>query len=184
MSGARATATSTRARFQPVGDVVLIGEPVTVSPLTSTLTRETRDDVLDATRGQFLSQAFSFSPGWLGSDLPYLKYFGQYFHYFALQAPKRKPFTNEMLRPRLVFATGVRLGLAKGIGGEVPISERFFAGGSIELRGFAQNAVGPIGPDLSPPAAMPCSSSTTSCARRCSGWSTGSSSPTSATSSR
>jgi outer membrane protein assembly factor BamA/autotransporter translocation and assembly factor TamB len=135
--------------LEPVGGT-LIGEPLTVSPLTSTITRETRDDALDATRGAFLSQAFSFSPGWLGSDLPYMKYFGQYFRYFALQSPQRKPFTNEILRPRLVFASGVRVGLAKGIGGEVPMSERFFAGGSVTMRGFAQNAVGPIGPDLIP----------------------------------
>jgi outer membrane protein insertion porin family len=140
-----------RARtFQPVGDVIIMSDPLTVSPLTSTLTRETRDDALDATRGSFLSHAFAFSPGWLGSDLPYMKYFAQYFRYFPLRPPTRKPFTNEILRPRLVFATGVRLGLAKGIGGEVPISERFFAGGSVSMRGFAQNAVGPIGADLVP----------------------------------
>ena len=98
-----------------------------------------------------MSQAFSFSPGWLGSDLPYMKYFGQYFRYFALQPPKRKPFTNEILRPRLVFATGGRIGLAKSIGGGgLPSAERFFAGGSNTLRGFAQNSVGPIGLDLVP----------------------------------
>jgi outer membrane protein assembly factor BamA len=137
--------------LEPVGGV-LIGDPITVSPLTTTLTRETRDDSMDATRGSFASQAFAYSPGWLGSDLPYIKYFGQYFHYFPLQPPRRKPFTNEILRPRLVFATGVRLGLAQGIGGGdlVPRSERFFAGGSYSMRGFAQNAVGPIGPDLIP----------------------------------
>jgi outer membrane protein assembly factor BamA/autotransporter translocation and assembly factor TamB len=119
-----------------------------VSPLTSTLTRETRDDVLDATQGAFLSQAFSFSPHWLGADSSYIKYFGQYFRYFPLQAPRRKPFTNETIRPRLVYAAGVRLGLAYGLQGEdVPFSERFFAGGSTTLRGFAQNAVGPIGVD-------------------------------------
>jgi outer membrane protein assembly factor BamA/autotransporter translocation and assembly factor TamB len=137
--------------YQRAGDIVLIGEPLTVSPLTTTLTRETRDDALDATRGQFLSQAFSFSPGWLGSDEPYMKYFGQYYRYFALQPPKRKPFTNEILRPRLVFASGARIGLAKSIGGDmVPVSERFFSGGSNSLRGFAQNSVGPIGLDLVP----------------------------------
>jgi len=90
------------------------------------------------------------SPRWLGSDLAYMKYFGQYFHYFPLRPPQRKPLTNEYLRPRLVFATGVRVGLAKGIGGVVPMTERFFAGGSYSMRGFAQNAVGPIGPDLIP----------------------------------
>jgi outer membrane protein assembly complex protein YaeT len=119
-----------------------------VSPLTSTLTRETRDDVLDATQGSFLSQAFSFSPHWLGADSSYIKYFGQYFRYFPLQAPQRKPFTTETIRPRFVYAAGVRLGLAYGLTGEdVPFSERFFAGGSTTLRGFAQNAVGPIGVD-------------------------------------
>ena len=68
--------------------------------------------------------------------VPYLKYYGQYFHYFPLRAPQRKPFTNEILRPRLVFATGVRLGLAHGFGGSVPTSERFYAGGSTTLRGL------------------------------------------------
>ena len=172
--------------FQPVGDVVLIGEPLTVSPLTSTLTRETRDDALDATRGSFLSQAFSFSPGWLGSDLPYMKYFGQYFRYFALQPPKRKPFTNEILRPRLVFATGVRIGLAKSIGGErLPISERFFAGGSNSLRGFAQNCGRPDRPRPGSHRRQRDDRHQQRAARAAvQRASTGSSSPTSATSSR
>ena len=115
---------------------------IRVSPFTTTLLRETRDDVLDATQGSFFSQAFSISPLWPGAE-GYVKYFGQYFHYFPLQSPRHKPFTNEIIRPRLVFATGVRLGLASGLSGEaVPLSERFFAGGSTTLRGFAQNTIG------------------------------------------
>jgi outer membrane protein assembly complex protein YaeT len=124
-----------------------IDEAVTVSPVTSTLTRETRDVVLDASRGSFLSQSIAFSPSWLGSDQPYVKYFGQYFHYFPLEAQRQDPFTSVSIRPRLVFATGVRLGLAAGIGGDVPRTERFFAGGSATLRGFEQNTVGPITPE-------------------------------------
>ncbi len=122
-----------------------VTETVRVTPLSSTLTRETRDEVLDASKGTFLSQAFAYSPGWLGSDRPYLKYYGQYFHYFPLRREKTKPFTNEIIRPRLVFATGARIGLANGIGGDVPTSERFYAGGSTTMRGFEQNAVGPVG---------------------------------------
>jgi outer membrane protein assembly complex protein YaeT len=122
-----------------------VTETVRVTPLSSTLTRETRDEVLDASKGTFLSQAFAYSPSWLGSDRPYLKYYGQYFHYFPLLPEKPKPLTNEILRSRLVFATGVRVGLAHGLGGDVPTSERFYAGGSTTLRGFEQNAVGPIG---------------------------------------
>jgi outer membrane protein assembly factor BamA/autotransporter translocation and assembly factor TamB len=120
-----------------------------VSPLTTTLTRETRDEVLDATTGAFFSQAFSFSPQFLGSDVRYVKYFGQYFRYFPLRPPTRERFTNNILRPRLVYAVAVRVGLANGLGSGqvVPLSERFLAGGSTTLRGFSQNAVGPIGSD-------------------------------------
>jgi outer membrane protein assembly factor BamA len=91
--------------------------------------------------------AFSYAPAWLGSTDPFVKYFGQYFYYLPLRTPQRKPFTNEMLRPRLVFATGVRVGLAWGADAGLPLSERFFAGGSTTLRGFAQNGVGPIDAD-------------------------------------
>jgi outer membrane protein assembly complex protein YaeT len=120
-----------------------------VSPLTTTLTRETRDDVLDATTGAFFSQAFSFSPEFLGSDVRFIKYFGQYFRYFPLRPPTRERFTNNILRPRLVYAVAVRVGLANGLGSgqDVPLSERFLAGGSTTLRGFSQNSLGPIGSD-------------------------------------
>jgi outer membrane protein assembly complex protein YaeT len=117
---------------------------LTVSPLTTTITRETRDDVLDATRGSFASQAFAYSPSWLGSDEQYIKYFGQYFHYFPLQRQQRERFTNVILRPRFVYAVGVRLGLAKGVGELLPRSERFFAGGSSTIRGLAFNGAGPL----------------------------------------
>src|SRR4029434_809594 len=88
------------------GDLVL-DEQLTISPLTTTLTRETRDEVLDASRGIFLSQAFSYSPNWLGSDVAFIKYLGQYFHYSPLRPPTRRAFTNEIIRPRLVYATGI-----------------------------------------------------------------------------
>lgn len=120
-------------------------ERVKVSPMTSTFTRETRDDLLDARKGSFTSHSFAYAPRWLGTDAPYVKYFGQYFRYVPLQPEKRKPLTNEILKPRLVYAFGVRLGVARGLGSDVPASERFFAGGSTSLRGFEQNAVGPLG---------------------------------------
>ena len=132
--------------FDPRSEVGL-DERVIVSPLTSAITRETRDEVLDATTGSFLSQSLGYSPSWLGSDQPFLKYFGQYFKYVPLEAPRRKRFTNEILRPRFVYAAGLRIGFSRGLGGPVPRSERFFAGGSTSLRGFEQNAVGPLDAD-------------------------------------
>ena len=127
---------------QPGG---ILDETFTVAPLTMTLTRETRDEVLDATRGAFLAHAFEYSPSWLGAERAYVRYLGQYFHYFPLQRERRERFTNEIIRPRFVFATGVRVGLARGFGNQLPTSERFFAGGSTTLRGSEQNAIGPIG---------------------------------------
>jgi outer membrane protein insertion porin family len=137
-------------RARTFASVEGVDQIVTVSPLSSTFTREARDEVLDASRGSFTSHALSYSPSWLGADLPFLKYYGQYFRYFPLRPPQRRPFTTEIVRPRFVYAAGVRLGLARGIGGRVTASERFFAGGGTSLRGFAQNSVGPIGEDRVP----------------------------------
>lgn len=132
-----------RAHTLDQGADRVLDQRTTVAPFTSTLTRETRDDVLDASRGSFVSQAFSFAPRWLGADAAYLRYYGQAFTYVPLRPPTRERLTNEILRPRLVWASGVRLGLARGLGGGVPLGERFFGGGSNSVRGFAQNTLGP-----------------------------------------
>jgi outer membrane protein assembly complex protein YaeT len=139
-----------RARTRDPQPGGVLDELFTVAPLATTLSRETRDEILDATRGSFLSQAFEYSPSWLGAERAYVRYLGQYFHYIPLQPVRRERFTNELIRPRFVFATGARIGLARGLGNALPTSERFFAGGSTTLRGFAQNAVGPIGADQLP----------------------------------
>ncbi len=130
--------------FDP-GPDALFDIPLRIGSLTATLSRETRDEILDATRGAFQSHALQYSAAALGSELSFVKYFGQYFRYVPLQKPRVELFTNKVERPRLVYAGGVRVGLAKGLGGqEVPLSERFFAGGATTLRGFEQNTAGPV----------------------------------------
>jgi outer membrane protein assembly factor BamA len=136
--------------YDPSPDA-LFDIPIRIGSLTTALTRETRDEILDATRGSFISHALQYSPELLGSQLRFIKYFGQYFRYFPLEEPRVDLFTNKVERPRLVYATAIRVGLATGFGGqEVPLSERFFAGGSTTIRGFEQNTVGEIGPDRIP----------------------------------
>jgi outer membrane protein assembly complex protein YaeT len=113
------------------------------APLTATLTRDTRNDLLDASRGSFLSQAFEYAPSYLGSDLRYYKYFGQYFHYLPLSEPTEIPWAGGK-RSRLVLAGALRIGLAGGLDGQDLLrSDKFFAGGGTTLRGFGQNEVGP-----------------------------------------
>ena len=115
-----------------------------VAALNATLTLENRDDFLDATRGQFLSQSFEWGPELLGSQLRYIRYFGQYFHYVPLAEPMEIPWQKGRRRTRLVYAGGIRLGLARGLGGQVIIpSQRFFAGGGTTVRGFRQDGLGP-----------------------------------------
>ena len=117
---------------------------VSVAPLTSSLTFDTRDSLLDPTRGRFTSHGFEYAPSTLGSDVRFVKYFGQYFDYFPLIAAKRHPFETRPRKPRLLYAAGVRLGMAKGLGGQdVIVSERFFAGGGTTVRGFKQDELGP-----------------------------------------
>lgn len=133
-----------RSRTYDTGPDPFFDVPLRIASLTSALTRETRDDMLDATRGSFMSHAFQFSPASLGSELRFIKYFGQYFRYVPLEAPRIDLFTNRVRRPRLVYAGGVRVGLSAGLGNQsVPLSERFFAGGATTIRGFEQNSIGP-----------------------------------------
>jgi outer membrane protein assembly complex protein YaeT len=116
-----------------------------VAPLLATLSRTSRDDYLDPTRGSFTSHAVEFAPEALGSTFGYVRYFGQYFKYFPISKPQYVPFGGETKRPRLIYATGVRVGLMKGLTNyNIVPSERFFAGGGTTVRGFEQDKLGPV----------------------------------------
>ncbi len=117
-----------------------------VAPLTASFTRETRDDILDASRGSLFSHSVEWAPGQLGSQLHFLRYFGQYFKYIPLSRPSEIPWSGGVQKSRLVYAGAVRAGLGGGLGGQdlVP-SERFFSGGGTSIRGFRQDGIGPLG---------------------------------------
>ena len=115
-----------------------------IAPLTAGFSRDTRDELLDATKGSFTSHIVEWAPSHLGSQLQYAKYFGQYFYYRSLTKPSMVPWSGQM-KSRVVYAAGVRYGIAAGMQGQdlVP-SERFFGGGSNSVRGFAQDRLGPL----------------------------------------
>jgi outer membrane protein assembly complex protein YaeT len=116
---------------------------IPIGRLTGTLTRDTRNDFLDAIRGSFTSQALEFAPRLLGShpEGAFWRYYGQYFRYMPLISAA----DADNSRPRLVWAGGVRLGLAKGLEGQPVIpAERFYAGGGTTVRGFLQDCLGAI----------------------------------------
>jgi outer membrane protein assembly complex protein YaeT len=116
-----------------------------VAPLTFSLSRSTRDDFLDPTRGSFTSVAFEFGPKALGSSYGYTRLFNQYFKYFPLGKPGFVPFQEDTSKPRLVYATGIRLGWIAGLTTDQVIpTERFYAGGGTTVRGFKQDGLGPL----------------------------------------
>ena len=129
---------------------------VRLSTIFESLTRDTRNDVLDPDRGNVLGADWELGLPAIGSEVGFSKGFMQAFAYRQLPGGRR-----------FVVAAGARLGLARGFetpvprvdeAGEpvlgpdgeqivdvvtdLPASERFFAGGDSTVRGFALDRLG------------------------------------------
>jgi outer membrane protein assembly factor BamA len=106
-------------------------ESVRLSTLSAAYVRDTRDKPLDAHRGILQTLDLGITPKVLGSSATFARLLGQMAYY-------------RQIRPSLVWANNMRLGLAKPFGGSaVPLSERFYTGGAASLRGFPVNGAGP-----------------------------------------
>jgi outer membrane protein insertion porin family len=132
---------------------------VKVSSFSTSITRNTRDDVAEPTRGTLLLLDGTLASERFGSDVGFLRGFAQGFAYRSLPVLRGS-----------VLAVGARLGLVTGFARtipeldpsgqpvigpdgqpatrrsvEVPTSERFFAGGENTVRGFDQDQLGTTG---------------------------------------
>jgi outer membrane translocation and assembly module TamA len=120
---------------------------VRLSTFYASLSRDTRDDVLEPQKGTLLAADGTLAPRAVGSEVGFTKTFLQGFVY------------KNLGKPHLVLAGGARLGLANAfrqlvqttdengnpVTAEVrdlPASERFFAGGDTTIRGFSLDSVG------------------------------------------
>jgi len=102
------------------------GERVRTARLNATLTRDTRDDILNSTSGSFFSNSFELAPPGIGSSVQFTKDLFQAFYF--------RPWRN------MIWASGLRIGMAGPFGNRQLIDiERFRAGGSTTVRGFKQN---------------------------------------------
>lgn len=130
---------------------------VRLSSFAGAISRDTRDDVLDPSKGAFVSGEGSIAARALGGQVGFVKSYVQGFWF------RRLP-----VRERVIFAGRLAMGLADGFprevppstpGGEpetvadLPASERFFAGGDTTIRGFALDTVG--APNTISPAGFP-----------------------------
>jgi outer membrane protein insertion porin family len=124
---------------------------VRLSAFAGALARDTRDDVVEPSRGALLSGEGSIAARALGGQVGFIKTYVQG-HWF----------TRLPVQRRIIFATRAAAGLADGFPREaqptdaagtplpgppvivedLPASERFFAGGDTTIRGFALDTVG------------------------------------------
>ena len=112
---------------------------VRISKFAGSFIRDTRDDLLDPSRGTFLIMDGDVAARAIGSEVGFVRTYVQLFRFQQLPVPRR-----------MVVALGARVGLARGfervkddqIVRELPASERFFAGGDTTNRGFSLDRLG------------------------------------------
>jgi outer membrane protein insertion porin family len=110
--------------------------PIRLSRVSASYAFDGRDNPFDARSGRYSTVDFSFAARALGGNEQFLRLFTEHQGYYIV--------------PRsggVVLAGDVRVGLARNIGGQrgalLPISERFFSGGSTTLRGYGFEQAGP-----------------------------------------
>jgi outer membrane protein insertion porin family len=113
--------------------------PRNLSTISAVYVNDTRDNQLDPVKGFFTSTDFSFTS--------MLRESNDYCSLYTQNSYFRK------LPGSLLLAASFRFGSAHPFGGDttLPISERFFAGGSSSLRGFATDFAGPLDPNTHHP---------------------------------
>ncbi|MDD2679869.1 MAG: outer membrane protein assembly factor BamA, partial [Candidatus Omnitrophica bacterium] len=111
-----------------------------ISSITPGITFDNRDNIFDTRKGNLVTGSVEFAGGPLQGDKNYWKFFGRASHYFPM--PR-----NASLEIR------GRIGLSQPYGNSdnIPIYERFFAGGAYTIRGYKERAVGPIDPSTQDP---------------------------------
>ncbi len=130
--------------------IPLISQPARIGSVGSTFVRDLRDDPADATRGSFTLIDATFAAANLGSQANYWRLLGQNSTYHRVgthlvfarntQVGVESPYGA----PRQVSAPGIGSNLA--LSNEIPLAERFFAGGSDSLRAFSLDQAGPRDP--------------------------------------
>ena len=103
---------------------------IDIARLSTTALLDTRDDLVEPTRGWLHSSNFEYAPKGLGSDIRFVKYLAQQFYY--------RPIGRGV-----ILASAVRLGLARAFEQQLIPSERFVAGGGNSVRGYREDSLGP-----------------------------------------
>jgi outer membrane protein assembly factor BamA/autotransporter translocation and assembly factor TamB len=105
-------------------DILVTNGVIPVGRFNVTISRDTRDDILNATRGTSLSNSFDLAPPGVGSSIRYIRNYTQYLRF-------------REIRPNLIWASAYRVGVARAFGGgQLVATDQFRTGGSSSLRAF------------------------------------------------
>jgi len=136
----------------PLEEIARNETAIRLGLVSAGLTRDTRNSALNPTTGQLMSVEHSVAIRPLGGSEAFNKFFTNYQRYFQL--PQTTPFLRDTV---LAFAARIGLSAPFNIRGsgpngsitdpdrQLPISQRFFAGGATTLRGFRFEQAGPQG---------------------------------------
>jgi len=120
-----------------VEEIPLFSQNTEVSEFDVNWIRDRRNSVSDPSRGDFENVDVSLAMKPIGSSANFIRVY--------LQNSTYSPIGR-----RLVFARSTRFGIqtpyGNSVSGDIPLPERFFAGGGTSLRGFGLNQAGPRDP--------------------------------------
>ena len=105
-----------------------------------------RYNQVDATRGQFLTADYSFAAKALGGNTSFSRFLSTYHTYYKVDQMRKTVFAGNLtVGLAQVFSPTDRNGNGRidDFDHLLPISERFFSGGSTTLRGFGYEEAGP-----------------------------------------
>ena len=118
-------------------EIPLFSAPTQVSFFSFAWVRDRRDNAADPARGSLNTLDIDIASKAIGSAASFLR-----------ATYQNSTYTH--LGSRLVFARSIRIGTEKPFDGstesDIPLPERFFAGGGTTLRGFGLNQAGPRDP--------------------------------------
>jgi outer membrane protein insertion porin family len=129
-----------------IADILRPDKAIRLSRLGVTFVRDTRDSQFDATRGEFFNLDYGLALSQLGGNISFNKLQTSYRRYQKLNILRGTVLAGNftlgvanLFNPRDRNGNGV----IDDIDRTLPISERFFSGGSTTIRGFGYEEAGP-----------------------------------------
>jgi len=118
-------------------EIPLFSQPTEVSFFSATYAHDRRDNAADPQHGMFNTADIDFASRAIGSSAGFIR-----------GTVQNSTYTR--IGSRLVFARSTRFGFIQPVeettAQDIPLPERFFAGGGTSLRGFGLNQAGPRDP--------------------------------------